>query len=239
MSRVSRTHLLLLALGACFALALGLFLGFAAGSLVSRPALQACAFTAILSFAVACCWSAVRASRRAVELQKALVATREAVSTAALRDPRTGLGNYRTFETILQTDFLRAQRYGDPFSVLLIEATAADYQRGGAMSTAQDNLMKFVATVLTRSLRDSDTVTRLSDAMFGVVLCRADQEGAQGVWERVRSAALAQWPEPRSWSLSGGTAAYSVDIGKVETLVATADRRLALEKRRLRAEPET
>jgi diguanylate cyclase (GGDEF)-like protein len=182
--------------------------------------------------------AAYRLHGLANRLQRDLSSAQEAAATASWRDPVSGLATYRLFDAALHNAFERAQRYSQPFSVLLIEVSGAGGMRVPGRSPAQDALLRFLGSVLQVNSRSSDISARLSESMLGLVLAETDQDGAQALWQRLRAVAYAQWPEQRSWSISGGVAAYSVDCTSVEGLMADADRRLALEKRRLRAEPE-
>jgi len=180
-----------------------------------------------------------RHRRENLQLRRALVAAKDAAATSALRDPDTGLGNYRLFDISMRGAFARAQRYGHPFSVLLIEVTIPEPARGVPRGLARERVLKFVGTALQGRVREADVAARLGDSMFGIVLTETEYEGAKVAWDRLREATLRHWPELRTWSLAGGASGYGVDTGSTESMLADADRRLALEKRRLRAEPET
>ncbi len=172
------------------------------------------------------------------QAEAALAATQQATAAAALRDPLTGLGNYRMFDTHVHAAFARAQRYGRPFSILLIEVNFSGETLYGTPGSGADRVLIFIGNVLARELRSADLVARIGDIAFGIVMPETEFDGAKQAWERLRRGITGYWPEQRTWSLSGGAAGYSVDVGCVESLISDADRRLALEKRRLRAEPE-
>jgi diguanylate cyclase (GGDEF)-like protein len=198
-------------------------------------------FTAVLcagfgTFASAGWFQAHAQRRRALRAERTL-ATRPA-ATAALHDPLTALASHRLFDVMLRSLLARAQRYGHPFSVLLIELEPVGEWATPVRTVPREHVLKYLGTILQSNLREADMPARLSNTLFGVAMCDTDYAGAQCAWERVRQTAFAQWPEHRWWSLSGGAAAYDIDTGSVENLLAEAHRRLALEKRRLRTEPE-
>ncbi|HZQ35742.1 MAG TPA: diguanylate cyclase [Dehalococcoidia bacterium] len=239
MARVFRFRLLILLGGACAGLAIAAA-AIAANTLLGLvAALVTLLIAALATFAAAGWCVALRAYGRQRAAESDLVRAREAAAAAALRDPRTGLGNYRLFETMLRAGVARAQRYGQPLTVLLFEVTLASDPRSVDRTAAQERLLRFISAVLTANLRDADFIARLSDTMFGVVLPDTDVENAATVRDRVRAAAHSHWPhgEP-GWALSGGAAGYTPDCGRLEDLLAEANRRLALERRRTRAEPE-
>ena len=176
---------------------------------------------------------------RALRAEQALTAARQASVAAALRDPLTGLANQRLFDSHLRAAFERGQRYGNSFSVLLIELDFAGSPERPAQSASKERVLKYLGTIFTRNLRSADTAARVSDYSFGVLLPETEYEGARHAWERIRDVSHLNWPDNRTWSLSGGAAGYNVDVGSVENMLSDADRRLALEKRRLRAEHES
>ncbi|GEM_PF-1556385 len=239
MGRVFRLRLLLLIGGACAGLAIAAAT-FAADTLIGlAAALATLLLAALATFAAAGWLTALRAHGRQREAERDLVRARDAAATAVLRDPLTGLGNYRLFEAMLRAAVARAQRYREPLSVLLFEVNVAGDAHAAGRAAAQERLLRFISAVLTANVRDADFSARLSDSMFGIVLADTDAESALVVRERVRAAALGHWPAGESsWMLAGGAAAYTADCGRVEDLLAEANRRLALERRRSRAEPE-
>lgn len=239
MSRLLSLRFLLLVASTCTGLGIAGAVVLADGAAGLGAAVVTLCLAALATLA-AVGWFALAQSRARIRaMERALTATREAAAAATLRDPLTGLGNYRLFETMLRADVARTQRYGGPLSVLLLEISEGVAPRGAERTAAQEQLLRFLSTVLRTNLREADFAARLSETMFGVVLCETDYDCAQTVWERLRGAALSHWPAERSWTLSGGVAGYSPEVGRVEDLLADANRRLALEKRRLRAEPET
>lgn len=239
MARLFSFRLLILLGGACAGLAIAAA-AFAANTLLGIiAALVTLVVSALATFAAAGWWLALRAHGRQRAAERDLVRAREAAAASALRDPLTGLGNYRLFEAMLRAGVARAQRYGHPLSVLLVEVSLDGGPRAVERPAAQERLLRFVGAVLTASLRDADFIARLSDSMFGVVLSDTEVDNALHVRDRVRSAAYGHWPHgERSWALAGGVAGYTPDCGRLEDLLAEANRRLALERRRTRAEPE-
>jgi diguanylate cyclase (GGDEF)-like protein len=216
---------------ACLVVLVGAVGGFERG-------IESLLITGFASLAATGWFKAYRQSVRTQQVATALATAHQATAAAALRDPVTGLGNYRMFDTHLRAAFARAQRYGNPFSVLLIEVNLSGGTGPTSSSTTGDRVLSFVGKVLSRELRGADLVARVGEFTFGVVMPETEFDGARLAWDRLRNAILGYWPEHRTWSLSGGAAGYSVDVGCLESLISDADRRLALEKRRLRAEPE-
>ncbi|MHB8574390.1 MAG: GGDEF domain-containing protein [Dehalococcoidia bacterium] len=238
MSRLTRPHLWLgfFTAGIALAVVTALLLAIAAGP---GRGLEALATAALGTAAAAGWWRAHRAGVRARRLEQTLAQVRQTAAGTALHDPLTNLGNHRLFDTSVRAAFARAQRYGQTFSLLLVEIVVPDPLRDGPRPTGYERVWKYIGTVVTANLRVADCAARLSDSMLGVILYETDYEGAMLAWDRLRHAARNSWPESRSWSISGGAATYSVETTSIESLLSDADRRLALEKRRLRTEPES
>lgn len=183
-------------------------------------------------------WLAFRQRARARRAEAALLSLRTASTATALRDPLTGLGNYRLFDALLRNAVARAQRYGRPVAILLIEVGVPRSERPDARSRLYEQVLTYIAGVLRHHTRDADTLSRLGDTVFGVIFHETDEEGARKAWERLRGLLYQRWPEPHGWLLWGGIAAYSLAIDAPEALMHEADRQLALDKRRLRADSE-
>src|SRR5207253_452604 len=125
MSRLRSPYLWLAILAAGLVAAVGIsmvLLGSAAGL---ERAIAALAVAALGTLALTGWLRAHQERLRAERLASALEAARQSAGMA-LRDPLTGLGNQRLFETELRGALARAQRYARPFSILLIEVSAPE-----------------------------------------------------------------------------------------------------------------
>jgi diguanylate cyclase (GGDEF)-like protein len=236
MSRLGSARLWLALVGAAAALVVAGVALVVGGVIGLDRGLESLVLTGFATLAGTGWFKAYQEHRRVRQAERNLAAAQQATVTSALRDRTTGLASERIFETALRKSLASAQRYGHPFSVLLVEVNGA--AGGDSRGAPNDRVLKYLAGVFTRYVRDADTIARLREEMFGFLLPDTDYEGAQRLWERLREAAFADWPEHRWWAIFGGAAGYSVDVGSFESLLSDADRRLALEKRRLRAEPE-
>lgn len=232
MSRLRNPRLWLALVGVAAALVVAGIVLIVGGVVGLDRGMESLVLTGLATLAGTGWFRAYQEHRRALRIDRSLVAAQQATASAALRDGVTGLANFRLFDASARKLLAFAQRYGQPFSVVLVEVD------GVAAGAAGERVLKYLGTVLARNAREADSVARVNDAMFGLLLPETDYEGAQRLWDRLREAALADWPEHRSWSIFGGAAGYTVDVGSVESLLSDADRRLALEKRRLRADSE-
>jgi diguanylate cyclase (GGDEF)-like protein len=156
--------------------------------------------------------------REIVQLEDALLAEREAFESAAemaappdpapipeVRDNETGLLGEHYFELALEHRIATARRQLQPVALLLLSLDASQ----GSDSMAEDRQQRAVyafASILSETLRESDTVCRLSATNFGVIL--EDTSEAGGVWaaERLRTGLVRDgMPNVR---LAAGVAAY-------------------------------
>ena len=94
----------------------------------------------------------------------------------ARHDPLTGLLNRHTLAEILEQEVSRAQRYKHPIGILMIDVNRfkeVNDRYGHAMG---DQVLRTVAGVLLRSVRDSDVVVRYGGDEFLVLLIETNGE---------------------------------------------------------------
>jgi diguanylate cyclase (GGDEF)-like protein/PAS domain S-box-containing protein len=92
-------------------------------------------------------------------------------------DPLTGLRNRRLFEHDLQLQVARSQRYGEQAAVMMIDLDAFKAINDLYGHKVGDDMLKAIATALTRRLRETDLVARLGGDEFAVLLPHADERG--------------------------------------------------------------
>jgi GGDEF domain-containing protein len=113
------------------------------------------------------------------------VTTLQRLHELKLEDPDTGLGNRRLVEVVLHNDFHQATR-GEPLSVVGIRP------REGADTSSEapaGEVQRRVAELLRKQARGSDTVARLDDGIFIIVLRASPHAGAEAFLRRVLEAA--------------------------------------------------
>ncbi|HZQ26838.1 MAG TPA: GGDEF domain-containing protein [Acidimicrobiales bacterium] len=141
----------------------------------------------------------------------------------AMVDPLTGLLNRRALERDLRREFARAERYGTPVGLMMVDADGLKLVNDSEGHLAGDSLLRSLATALTDVLRTADTAYRVGGDEFVVVLPGADRDVAELVAARVLGAGAPLF----SW----GVATYPDEAGSVETLIDLADRRLFEQRR--------
>lgn len=121
-------------------------------------------------------------TRRNQAVQKAL-ATVEALKR---QDAVTGLANRKSLDDRVSEEISRWERYHRPLGLMLMEM---DDLRGVNETYGRevgDELLRHVATIITRSLRATDLAVRYGDQEFAVLLPETNEIGALIVAERLR-----------------------------------------------------
>jgi diguanylate cyclase (GGDEF)-like protein len=154
------------------------------------------------------------------------------VRALAVRDPLTGLWNYRRLISSLAVELERARRDGQPFSVVLLDMDGLKTINDHYGHLVGSRALCRLATVLRAHSRSIDTPARYGGDEFALVLPEASRAVAMRVVERVRER-LAQDGELPRLSVSAGAAVFPEDGDTPEKLLAAADHALYRMKRRL------
>lgn len=133
---------------------------------------------------VALAWTGAMGGVLAGRLQRRPAQAAE--TPLALIDPETGLGNARHLAEVLHREVARSARYGSPLTVCLFEAGIAGF-RATAEGELAPSPARFIAQALVNIVRESDTVHRLDQRRFVVVLPECGPEGAATIIARVRT----------------------------------------------------
>ncbi len=157
------------------------------------------------------------------------------VRLLSLTDEFTGLPNRRAFMRRLQDETSRAQRYGAPLTLAMIdldEFKAVNDLHGHA---AGDAILRCYATDVLTVLRHHDMVARYGGEEFAVLLPNTTQDGAVAAMTKVRNRALEIRCEHQNMALalptfSTGIALYTPGESHTD-LIDRADRALYRAKR--------
>jgi diguanylate cyclase (GGDEF)-like protein len=118
------------------------------------------------------------------ELQRA----NEILEQLSITDGLTKLHNHRFFQEHLTREIKRADRSGEPLSLLLMDIDDFKQLNDQLGHVAGDELLVGLAQVLNQSMRDSDLVARYGGEEFAVLAANTDLEGAVNLGEKVRTA---------------------------------------------------
>jgi diguanylate cyclase (GGDEF)-like protein len=154
-----------------------------------------------------------------------------------MTDPLTGAPNRRHLFSRMESELARAERYGTPLSVLMVDVDHFKRLNDAAGHRAGDEVLRKVCDVLRSRVRKVDTLARYGGEEFMVLLPQTAREGAVEVGEKLRravleTAALATPTQPTGHvTISIGVASFPLDASDQDTLVDCADSALYASKR--------
>jgi diguanylate cyclase (GGDEF)-like protein len=139
-------------------------------------------------------------------------------------DELTGLFNRRHFEERLKEEIARHSRYGDPFSIFMLDLDNFKTYNDVYGHPAGDNLLGQLGQIIKSSVRDADQAFRYGGDEFVFILPQTARDDAYVVAERVRGQ-IADEMEKRSITVtcSIGLASYPADGVIAGELVNGAD----------------
>jgi len=139
-------------------------------------------------------------------------------------DEITGLFNRQHFEERLKEEISRHARYGDVFSIFMLDLDNFKTYNDVYGHPAGDSLLSQVGKITKSSVRDADQAFRYGGDEFIVILPQTARDDAYVVAERVRDQVAAEM-EKKSLTVtcSIGLASYPADGVISEDLVTVAD----------------
>lgn len=149
----------------------------------------------------------------------------------SIRDSLTGLYNRRFLDNVLEKQLSVAGRYKQPLSIVMIDVDHFKKFNDTHGHAFGDKVLRLMAEVLTRTVRESDTVGRWGGEEFILVLPNTDMEGAYHVAEKVRMAVagcsiMAISGIPQGVTISQGVSTYPHSAQTIKELIESADNAL-------------
>ena len=152
----------------------------------------------------------------------------------ALRDGLTGLLNRRYWESCLEREFARHQRYDNPVSLVIFDIDHFKRVNDTYGHQTGDEVIRSVAEITSRLARETDFAGRYGGEEFVVLLPGTHLEGAAQFAERLRQAVEQQVLDyqgsPLSYTISLGVATISDDMANYQILLERADEALYASK---------
>ena len=150
----------------------------------------------------------------------------------SITDSLSGLLNRRYFEERLAEEIERAKRYGEPFSLIILDIDNFKQFNDTYGHLVGDEALRSTALGIRRCIRTIDIAARYGGEEFGIILPQAEKEDVGAIGERIR-----QEIEQEGISLPGeekrarltvsiGIAGYPADAVSQEDLIRRADRAL-------------
>jgi diguanylate cyclase (GGDEF)-like protein len=158
------------------------------------------------------------------------------VERQAVTDALTGLANRRQFYEVLGREYERAQRFGQPVSLILLDIDDFKQINDSRGHLAGDAVLHSVAATLSEVIREIDLAARYGGEEFAVLLPQTGPEGAANLAERLRTEIAARSIRFGTEEITGVTASFGVAAGPVNDqtqidLIASADAALYHAKR--------
>jgi diguanylate cyclase (GGDEF)-like protein len=158
------------------------------------------------------------------------------VERQAVTDALTGLANRRQFYEVLGREYERAQRFGQPVSLILLDIDDFKQINDSRGHLAGDAVLHSVAATLSEVIREIDLAARYGGEEFAVLLPQTGPDGAANLAERLRTEIAARSIRFGTEHITGVTASFGVAAGPVNDqtqidLIASADAALYQAKR--------
>jgi len=143
-------------------------------------------------------------------------------------DDLTGLHNYRYLQVILDQEIRRAERYGLELSLIFMDLDHFKTVNDTQGHLAGSRVLKEVADLLRKCVREVDLVFRYGGDEFTALLVETSSAGSAVVSERIRKAIenhafLADTPNPVHLTATVGHAVYPGNAVTKQALIDLAD----------------
>ena len=109
------------------------------------------------------------------------------ISDLAVTDQLTGLLNLPAFEEVLQQEHRKAERFGRPYSIVIVDVDNLAQVNETLGHEAGSQIVASVAAAIVRSIRASDVAGRLGGDEFVVLCAEADDVVSAAVAQRIRN----------------------------------------------------
>ncbi len=163
------------------------------------------------------------------------------ISDLASTDALTGLLNLRSFEEILQQEHRKAERFGRPYTIVVVDVDNLAHINETMGHEAGSQILGAVAAAITRSIRTSDVAARLGGDEFVVLLTEADTAMGGAIATRIRNNVYAGTVSVANRliraNVNVGTANFPEDHLYPKELMILADQNMQ-QDRALRRPPE-
>jgi diguanylate cyclase (GGDEF)-like protein len=156
-------------------------------------------------------------------------------------DDQTGLYNHRYFYQRLEEEFKRADRYGSDLSLILLDIDHFKQVNDTYGHQQGDAVLRELAAVLHRTIRETDLLARYGGEEFAVLLPETNLAGTYQQAERLRRQVKAHYFEAlmgKPLTISCGVAClpfatetFTVPRQRQDALISWADQALYTAKR--------
>jgi len=154
------------------------------------------------------------------------------VAKVAITDGLTGLFDRATFDARLEAELDHAQQAGRPLGVVLLDVDHFKELNDTHGHARGDEVLRALADVLQRGIRQDDTAARYGGEEFALLLPDADQERAWTLGDRVRRSVARHFAGAGDVTVSVGATSSELEACATPAgLLAAADSALYRAKR--------
>ena len=126
------------------------------------------------------------ANARLTDQNEELRSANEVLEQLSITDGLTRLHNHRFFQDQFARETKRAERTGQPLSLILVDIDDFKKLNDELGHAAGDTVLQCVANVLTCELRDTDFLARYGGEEFALLAPQTDLDGALALAEKLR-----------------------------------------------------
>lgn len=132
----------------------------------------------------------------------------EQLRELATKDSLTGVYNRRSFFEMAEKELLRAERYGRPVSLAMLDVDHFKRVNDTFGHATGDQVLVLLAKTTCRELRNVDVFARYGGEEFVILMPETDATAAEAVARRVREAIAAQ-----TFTTASGPRTFTVSVG--------------------------
>ena len=152
--------------------------------------------------------------------------SRKLLEESALTDYLTGLGNRRAFDRFLEEELKRAERYGYPLSLMILDLKGFKAVNDRLGHAVGDLALMKVAETLERERRNGDRLFRWGGDEFAAIFPHTSKKGAVAVALRYAKAIQDLCFNGLCLGVNIGVASYPEDGSTPDQLLTAADTRM-------------
>jgi diguanylate cyclase (GGDEF)-like protein len=169
--------------------------------------------------------------KKVQEHNQALQSIKTELETQVLIDSLTEAYNRRAFDSKIREEYLRARRYSEDLSILMLDVDHFKQYNDTFGHPAGDEILRMLTQLVKKDLRVHDFLARYGGEEFVLILPNTGSVGARIIAERIRrTVEMVSWPN-RPITVSIGVATLSEKPGSHHELVGQADMALYNAKR--------
>jgi diguanylate cyclase (GGDEF)-like protein len=174
--------------------------------------------------------------RKVAERTEELAEANLRLELLTITDPLTGLPNRRRLSDVMEAEWRRGLRSGEPIGLAMIDIDHFKKYNDHYGHQGGDECLRMVARTIHASVRTTDLVARYGGEEFCIVMPDTDAAGARLVAERARKA-VADLREPHIGAATGivtisvGVTAAVPTVDQTDKLIKIADQALYEAKR--------